>query len=187
MKLIVGLGNPGKEYEKTRHNAGFMVVDRLAQRHAITGAKTKFRAGMLEGQIAGDKCVLLQPVTFMNRSGQSVSEAVNFYKLNTEDLLIIVDDTALPVGKLRLRAAGSAGGHNGLADIQNLLGTSKYSRLRVGVGDPGRAKQRDYVLGRFSKEEMEELEPALARACDAVECWIREGITEAMNGFNASE
>lgn len=184
MKLIVGLGNPGTEYAKTRHNAGFMVLDRLAQRHGITGVKTKFRAGMLEGRIAGEKCVLLQPVTFMNRSGQSVNEAAGFYKLETEDLLIVVDDTALDVGRIRLRTSGSAGGHNGLADIQNMLGTSKYPRLRVGVGERGRAKQRDYVLGRFTDQQLDDLDPALNRACDAIECWVSDGMTEAMNRYN---
>lgn len=188
MKVIVGLGNPGSEYAKTRHNAGFMVLDRLAMRHAITGLKTKFHAGLLEGPIAGQRCALLQPVTYMNRSGLTVGEAVTFYKLPPEDLLIVVDDIAIPTGKIRMRKDGGAGGHNGLADIERTLGNKNYHRLRIGIDSPpGRMPLHDYVLGRFSDAQMESLVPAIEKACDAIECWIKEGIEPAMNRFNAVE
>lgn len=190
MKLIVGLGNPGSEYAQTRHNAGFMVLTRLAQRHRLTDhpVRARFRSAMLEGPIAGDKCVLLQPQTFMNRSGAAVQEAVAFYKLDLADLLIVVDDVALPTGRIRLRASGSAGGHNGLGDIERALGAIDYPRLRIGIdAPPPRIIQADYVLGRFSPDQLERLEPALEAACDAVECWITHGIERTMTRFNAAE
>jgi PTH1 family peptidyl-tRNA hydrolase len=187
MKLIIGLGNPGSEYAKTRHNAGFMVLERLAQRHGLGldgSAKTKFHAGVLEGRIALQKVLLLQPMTYMNRSGTAVSEAASFYKVDPADLLVIVDDLALDVGRIRLRASGSPGGHNGLIDIERRLGTRDYPRLRIGIGDKGRVPQKDYVLSRFSPEQQEQLDPALWTACDAIECWLTEGIEKAMTRFN---
>jgi peptidyl-tRNA hydrolase, PTH1 family len=187
MKLIVGLGNPGSEYARTRHNAGFMVLERLATRHGITGVKSRFSAGVLDGQVAGHRCLLVQPMTFMNRSGQTVAEAVNFYKLELKDLLVVVDEAALPVGSIRLRATGSAGGHNGLSDIENRLGTQDYPRLRIGVESPTRASRKDFVLGRFTEEQLADLDPALERACDAIECWLNDGIDKAMSLFNAGE
>jgi PTH1 family peptidyl-tRNA hydrolase len=191
MKLIVGLGNPGSEYAKTRHNAGFMVVDRLALRHRLPDAgpaKMKFHAGVLEGPIAGERCILMQPMTYMNRSGLAIGEAVAFYKLDpTRELLVVVDDVALDVGRIRLRAEGSAGGHNGLADVERALGTSAYPRLRIGIDPKGRVPQKDYVLGRFTPEQLAKLEPTLDVACDAIECWIKEGIARAMTRYNAQE
>jgi len=185
MKLIVGLGNPGPEYAKTRHNAGFMVVDRLARRMGLSGAKSKFHAGVLEGRRSGEKVVLMQPVTYMNRSGLAVGDAAQFYKLEPMDILIVVDDVALPCGRVRLRASGSPGGHNGLSDVARVLATDAYPRLRVGIDPPGRAPQKDYVLGRFSEAQLEALEPALDRACDAIECWSESGIEKAMSLYNA--
>ena len=185
MKLIAGLGNPGPEYAQTRHNAGFMVVERLAHRLGLSGAKSKFHAGVLEGRMAGDKVVLMQPVTYMNRSGLAVGEASQFYKLDPADVLVIVDDAALPCGRIRLRASGSPGGHNGLSDIARVLATNDYPRLRVGIDPPGRAPQKDYVLGKFSKEQADAIDPALDRACDAIACWIEEGIEKAMSLYNA--
>jgi PTH1 family peptidyl-tRNA hydrolase len=187
MKIIVGLGNPGSEYVKTRHNAGFMVVERLAKRHGITGVKTNFHGGVLDGQVAGHRCLLVQPMTFMNRSGLTVSEAVNFYKIDLEDLLILVDETALNVGTIRLRATGGAGGHNGLRDIENKLGTQDYPRLRIGVASPTRASRKDFVLGRFSEDQLADLDPALDRACDTIESWLLDGIGKAMSIYNAEE
>ena len=186
MKLIVGLGNPGPDYAKTRHNVGFMAVDRLAQRHGLSGAKTKFHAGVLEGPVAGEKCLLMQPVTYMNRSGKAVAEAANFYKLALDDVLIIVDDVALPCGKLRLRKSGSAGGHNGLTDIERALGSNAYPRLRIGIDPPGRIPQVDYVLGKFTREQQDQIDQALDKACDMVESWIGEGIEKTMSVFNAA-
>ncbi len=187
MKLIVGLGNPGSEYVKTRHNAGFMAVERLAKRHGISGVKSNFHAGVLDGQVAGHRCLLVQPMTFMNRSGLTVAEAVNFYKLDLQDLLVLVDEAALPVGTIRLRASGSAGGHNGLSDIENRLGTQDYPRLRIGVESPTRASRKDFVLGRFSEDQLAELDPALDRTCDAIASWLNDGIDKAMSLYNAEE
>ena len=187
MHLIVGLGNPGPEYAKTRHNAGFMVLERLANRHGITGIKTRFSAGVLDGQISGHRCLLAQPMTYMNRSGTTVAEAVNFYKLELSNILVVVDEVALPVGTIRMRAAGSAGGHNGLSDIEQKLGTQDYPRLRIGVESPSLATRRDFVLGRFSEEQLADLDPAIDRACDAIECWLNDGIDKAMSLYNAGE
>lgn len=188
MRLIVGLGNPGREYEKTRHNAGFMVVDRLATRHGFTGARQKFHAGVLEGAIGQSRCLLMQPLTYMNRSGLAVREAMQFYKLEPRHLLVVVDDVALPTGRLRLRSRGSAGGHNGLIDIERVLATTDYPRLRIGIdAPPPRVKQADYVLGRFTPEQFDQLDPALTRACDCIEAWLTDPIDDVMNHFNAQE
>lgn len=190
MKLIVGLGNPGAQYERTRHNAGFLAVDRLAHRHARGGvARSRFNAATLEaslpGSAGGEKCVLMKPTTYMNRSGQAVVEAVRFFKLDpVADLLVIVDDVYLPCGAIRLRESGSAGGHNGLADIERLLGNDRYPRCRIGVDPPGIVAQADYVLGRFTAEQWALVEPALERSADAAEAFVRGGITSAMNAFN---
>ena len=190
MKLIVGLGNPGSEYENTRHNAGFMVLDELARRHAGGSvARGRFHAATLECMIGHEKVMLAKPTTFMNRSGLSVGEAVRFYKLEpAEDVLVIVDDLYLALGSLRLRPKGGDGGHNGLADVARALGGDAYPRLRFGVdAKPQGASQVGYVLGRFTQEQTEALQPALKRAADAAECWVASGTTEAMNRFNTPE
>jgi PTH1 family peptidyl-tRNA hydrolase len=196
MKLIVGLGNPGLQYQWTRHNVGFEVLDRLARRHADPGAgaapvaRGRFHGALVEAQLEGQRTMLLKPGTFMNRSGTAVAEAVRFYQLApAADLLIIVDDVALPCGSIRLRASGSAGGHNGLLDIEAGLGTMEYARLRIGIDSPvtivpGGMAQKDYVLGRFRPEQRERLEPALEEAAEAAACWAARGIDEAMNRFN---
>ena len=195
MKLIVGLGNPGPEYAKTRHNAGFMLVDRLAMRHGLSGAKHKFHAGVLEGELhvgtsggpmRSERCILMQPTTYMNRSGLAVGEAVAFYKLNPEtDLLVLVDDLALDCGVIRLRGEGSAGGHNGLSDIQRALGTTQYARLRIGIDPRGMAKQSDYVLSKFTDEQWERIDPALDKAVKCIESWLVDGVEKTMSVFNA--
>ncbi len=186
MKLIVGLGNPGTQYTQTRHNAGFMAVDRLATRHGLTRPKTKFHAGVLEGLIADQRCLLMQPMTYMNRSGLAVGEAVRFYKLDPAvGLMIVIDDVALPAGQIRIRSGGGTGGHNGLADIERVLGTRDYPRLRIGIDSPGRAPQSDYVLGPFTPTQRDAIDPALDRACDAIEAWLAHGLDQAMNQFNA--
>ncbi|MEM7627543.1 MAG: aminoacyl-tRNA hydrolase [Planctomycetota bacterium] len=187
MKLIVGLGNPGTEYAKTRHNAGFMVLERLAHRHGLTGPKHKFHAGVLEGRINLHKVMLMQPMTYMNRSGLAVGEAAAFYKLDPEDILIVVDEVALDLGQLRLRASGSPGGHNGLKDLERALGTRDYPRLRVGIGPkPTRVPQVDFVLGRFTEDQLADLDPVLTRACDCIESWLEDGIEKAMTKFNGN-
>lgn len=187
MHLIVGLGNPGTQYDKTRHNAGFMAIERFARRHGLLDAgrlKSKFHAAVIEGVICDTKCLLMQPMTFMNRSGQAVREALDFYKLDTSELLIMVDDVALPCGRIRLRAAGSAGGHNGLADVQRAVGSGDYPRLRIGIDATGRVPQVDYVLQRFTPQQLTQLDPALDNACDAIEYWLAQGIDKAMSQCN---
>lgn len=183
----MGLGNPGVEYERTRHNAGFMAVDRLADRHARGAtARARFHALTLEASIGPEKCLLMKPLTYMNRSGLAVTEAVRFFKLDAaQDLLVLTDDVALPCGMIRVRASGGAGGHNGLSDIERLLGGPDYARCRIGVDAPGIVPQRDYVLGRFAPEQWEAMAPALDKAADAAEVWAREGVLAAMNRFNA--
>jgi len=191
MKLLVGLGNPGKEYEKTRHNAGYMVIDRLLSRHlpgaSNATAKARFDGLTWEAQIRGERCLLLKPVTYMNLSGRSVAAAVGFYKIDfTQDLLVITDDVALPCGTIRLRASGGAGGHNGLTDVERALGSKSYPRLRIGVdASPPFMDQADYVLGRFTSEQEPLIAAALNKAADAAEMFVAEGIEPAMNRFNA--
>ncbi|MEO1007213.1 MAG: aminoacyl-tRNA hydrolase [Planctomycetota bacterium] len=188
MKLIVGLGNPGSDYHNTRHNAGYMVLDELARRHAPgERAQGKFHAAVLEARMAGEKVLLAKPTTFMNRSGLTVGEAVRFFKLQpADDLLIVVDDIALPLGAIRLRARGGGGGHNGLADVERAVGGPHYARLRVGVDNkPAGSSQVGYVLGRFTVEQLEAIRPGIEKAADAAERWAAEGIDAAMNAFNA--
>ncbi|MEM9418477.1 MAG: aminoacyl-tRNA hydrolase [Planctomycetota bacterium] len=184
MKLIVGLGNPGPEYAKTRHNAGFMAIEKLANRHGLMGAKHKFHAGVLEGRINMHKVMLMQPTTYMNRSGLAVGEAAAFYKLEPEDILILVDEIALDVGQIRLRASGSPGGHNGLKDLERALGTRDYPRLRLGIGPRTRAPQVDFVLGKFTDEQLDEMNFTLGKACDCIESWLEDGIELAMTKYN---
>src|SRR3954451_1378427 len=196
MKLLVGLGNPGSEYVGTRHNIGWEVVDDFAARMGWIGsadqfnrlAKTKFEGLTLDGVVGSEKMLLLKPTTYMNLSGRSVQAAMAFYQLTPPDIVVVLDDLALPVGRLRLRAGGSSGGHNGLKDIERALGTNAYPRLRIGIdAPPPRVPGRDYVLGRFSEEQRKLLEPAVKRAVDALVVWIEQGINVAMNRFNATE
>jgi PTH1 family peptidyl-tRNA hydrolase len=197
MKLVVGLGNPGSQYVGTRHNVGYEVVDALAIRLGLVRsidefnrlARTKFDGLFLDGVApSGEKLLLMMPMTFMNLSGRSVQQAASFYQLAPSDLMIVLDDVALPCGRLRLSASGSSGGHNGLKDIQRVLGTEDYPRLRVGIdAPPPHVPQRDYVLGKFTPQQRAALEPAIPRAAAAVETWIGKGIVAAMNEFNAAE
>ena len=186
MKLIAGLGNPGPQYDHTRHNVGFVALDRLARRYAPGAiARSKFQGATIDAAIGDEKVILLKPLTFMNRSGQSVAEAVTFFKIDAaHDLLIIVDDVALPCGTIRLRADGSAGGHNGLLDIEQKLGSASYARLRIGIDPPGNIPQKDYVLGRFRPDQMPLVESACDEAVDAAAAWATQGITTTMNRFN---
>ena len=186
MKLIAGLGNPGPEYDHTRHNVGFVALDRIARRYAPGSvARSKFQGATLDAEINGEKVLLLKPLTFMNRSGQSIAEAVGFFKIDpVNDLLVIVDDVALPCGSIRLRGEGSAGGHNGLADIEQRLGTMQYPRMRIGIDLPGQIPQKDYVLGRFRPDQLPLVEAACNEAVDAAVCWCTLGLSTAMNRFN---
>jgi PTH1 family peptidyl-tRNA hydrolase len=183
-KMVVGLGNPGREYVGTRHNTGFRVIDALAEMLGIEVRKRKFGACFGSGEFADKKLILLKPWHFMNRSGQAVATALGFYKLGASDLLVVTDDMALEPGRIRIRAKGSAGGHNGLGDIIERLGTNQFARLRVGVGQSQDEWTVDYVLDRPTESEKPLLDAAIAKARDAVLCWIKFGIDEAMNRFN---
>lgn len=195
MRLIVGLGNPGTQYERTRHNVGFMVVDRLAQQHGAGNFRVSHEGFAADIHLAGQKTILLKPQTFMNLAGRSVASALQFYKIAMADLLVVVDDLALPVGLIRLRASGSAGGHNGLKDIQRAIGNfalmelpprkpEDYPRLRIGIDPPGRVPQKTYVLEAFSPAQKPEIDKALGKAVEAIECWADAGIQIAMTRFN---
>jgi peptidyl-tRNA hydrolase, PTH1 family len=185
MKLVVGLGNPGRKYEGTRHNVGFDVLNLLAKRKQAAAPKTNFQGEITEIEIGGQRVLLLWPHTFMNRSGGSALAARDFYKIANEEVLVVCDDFNLPLGKLRVRTDGSAGGQKGLADIINRLGDNNVPRLRVGVGPvPANWNPADFVLGRFNKDEQTEIEINIQRSADAVETWVNLGITVCMNKFN---
>ncbi|MEM6518592.1 MAG: aminoacyl-tRNA hydrolase [Cyanobacteria bacterium P01_C01_bin.70] len=191
VRLIVGLGNPGGKYARTRHNVGFDVVEALAQRWQISlSSHRKFQGEFGEGMaIAGHKIALLKPTTYMNRSGQSVRAVVDWYKISAESVLVIYDDMALPLGKLRVRPSGSAGGHNGMKSIIAHLGTQEFPRLRVGIGSVQRAGDRDravvaHVLGKFASDEAPIVNQALDWAIDATETLIKEGTEATMSAFN---
>lgn len=180
LRLLVGLGNPGREYRETRHNVGFMILDRLAARERAEFRKEK--SWQAEVARAGD-LVLCKPLTYMNLSGQSVRPLTQFYKIEPAQMLVILDDMALPLGKLRLRPDGSAGGHNGLKSIIEHFGTPAIPRLRVGIGSAERDAV-DHVLGRFALEEQAPLEQSLVRALEAIDCTRTQGLAAAMNAYN---
>lgn len=182
--MVIGLGNPGRRYAGTRHNFGFKVLDALAERLDINVTKRKFNARLGEGEVAGKKLILLKPMRFMNLSGQVVATAAGFYRVEPVDILVVSDDMALPTGKIRLKAKGSAGGHKGLADVLEKLGTENVPRLRIGIGPAERQDAVDYVLDRPGSEEKGLLAEAVAKARDAVLCWLEFGIETAMNRFN---
>jgi len=182
-RIIVGLGNPGRQYADTRHNMGFFVVDELARRVNAPESRKRFRAEISEARRDADRFVLVMPQTYMNESGVTVREIVRWYKVAHTQVLIVVDDLDLPFGQIRLRARGSAGGHNGLKSIFGLLGTQEIPRLRIGIGrGPGEAKA--HVLARFSREEEAHLPAVIAAAADVVERWADYGMVDAMNVAN---
>ncbi len=185
--LLVGLGNPGKQYENTRHNAGFMAVDTIAQKHHVEIKRIKFKGTVAECSLAGKKVLLLKPSTYMNLSGQSVQEAMNFYKLPPEKVLILFDDINLDPGKLRIRRKGSDGGHNGMKNIIYLSGSDQFPRIKLGVGKKPHPDYNlaDWVLSRFSQKEQKELELALENAAAAAELIVRGEIDRAMNLYNS--
>jgi PTH1 family peptidyl-tRNA hydrolase len=185
MKLVVGLGNPGRKYEGTRHNVGFRVAAELAAKYGTSNPKRAFQGELVEALIGGEKILLLCPHTLMNLSGQSVLEARDFYKIPHENLLIVADDLNLPLGKLRFRQSGSSGGQNGLKDIIRRLGGDDIPRLRIGIGSPPAGRNAaDYVLGKFTKDEVPEIDVAIGHAADAVALWAREGLQTAANKYN---
>lgn len=185
MKLIVGLGNPTPQYEGTRHNVGFDVVDRLAEQYQIPLDTVKHKGVYGKGNIDGVKVILLKPMTFMNLSGESVAAVAGYYKIASEDMIVIYDDINLDVGRLRIREKGSAGGHNGMKNIIAQVGTDAFPRIRVGVGmKPQKMDLADYVLSRFSKEERTIIEDGYDRACAATALLVADEISHAMNDYN---
>lgn len=185
MKLVVGLGNPGRKYQDTRHNVGYMVLAELARRYGGSSVRAKFHADVVDANIEGERVLLLSPLTYMNLSGTSVVEAFRFYKLEIEDLLVICDDLNLPLAKVRVRTKGSSGGQKGLADIINRLGSEQFVRLRIGIGEPPSSFDAvDYVLSKFNKQETTEIELAVQQAADAVTFWVQEGADACMNRHN---
>jgi PTH1 family peptidyl-tRNA hydrolase len=184
LKLVVGLGNPGSRYEGTRHNVGFDVVDRLAAGGSGARFSRKFDGLVAETEIDFHRVLLLKPETFMNLSGRSVRQAVQFYKLDLANLLVVCDDLNLPLGKLRIRAGGSDGGQKGLRDIAAQLGTEDYPRLRIGIGETGSMNATDFVLTRFRLAERSVIDEALITATQAVAVWATQDLAAAMNRFN---
>lgn len=187
MYIIAGLGNPGKEYEGTRHNAGFMVIDRLADEYNISVDTKKHKALCGKGVIEGNQVILVKPQTYMNLSGQAVAEVMNYYKADLEDLIVIFDDISLEPGKIRIRPKGSAGGHNGIKNIIAQLGTQEFGRIKVGVGDkPKNYDLVNWVLGHFSKEDAELMEDGVKKAVKAAVTIMNEGVEAGMNKFNGN-
>lgn len=186
LHLVVGLGNPGADYAKTRHNAGFALADLLAKRwRAEWRAAKKFQAQVARAEPDGRKILLCEPQTTMNASGEAVGAMVNFYRLPLTGLLVAVDDADLPLGEIRLRPRGSSGGHHGLESIEQHLGSREFARLRIGIGRADGAREiTDYVLGRFSATDSVLMKKVLERAADQVECWLVGGIQKAMSQFN---
>ena len=184
MKLIVGLGNPGSEYKKSRHNVGFCLIDVLSQRWGIDLKRRKYQSRFGCGLRGTESIALMKPQTYMNLSGRSVQEAMTFYKIGPNELIVLTDDMALRLGQLRLRRSGSSGGHNGLQSIIDEIGHSDFSRLRVGIGASPGPEAVQHVLGDFNKAEEELIATTLDRAAEAVECWLGSGIEAAMNQYN---
>ena len=187
MFLIVGLGNPGKEYDGTRHNIGFAAVDYIADKYNIELNRIKFKGVFGEGFIEGKKVILLKPTTYMNLSGESIREVINFYKISNEEVIVIYDDISLEVGRLRIREKGSHGGHNGIKSIIANLGTDVFPRVKIGVGAP-KGNLVSHVLGKFSEDEIEVLRETIKASSDAVSIMMKADTKEAMNklnGFNA--
>ncbi len=184
IKLIVGLGNPGARFAQNRHNVGFFIVDQFARAHDLEFSRRRFNALLAEGDTAGQRIMIVKPQTYMNASGGAVGKLFAFYKIAPHDLLVIYDDLDLPLGKIRLRSRGSAGGHHGMESIIARIGTSDFPRLRVGIGRPDPDADVDHVLSNFTADERTVMRETFERAADAIDVWLRDGITVAMNKFN---
>ncbi len=185
MKLIVGLGNPGREYADTRHNVGFWAVDLLAERHGLRFNQKRARSQVASGELLGARMTLAKPMTYMNLSGEAVRQLLQELGVRPEELLVIYDDVDLPLGKLRLRRSGSPGTHNGMRNIVLCLGTESFPRLRIGIGQPPEGVDvSDYVLSPFPRDQLEQAHESVARAADAVECLLEHGWTRAMTEYN---
>jgi peptidyl-tRNA hydrolase, PTH1 family len=188
IRAVIGLGNPGRKYQASRHNAGFQVLDQLAAAEGLTWSmKRDFKAEIAEWRRGSDRVFLVKPQTFMNLSGESVSAFRSFYKLEPEDLLIAYDDMDLPLGRLRLRMAGGAGGHNGMKSILGVLGSNQVDRLRIGVGRPDRGDEVGFVLGRFSADEAKTMAQAIDFSVDSIRSWLTQGMSATMNLFNRND
>jgi PTH1 family peptidyl-tRNA hydrolase len=188
MKLVVGLGNPGSKYERSRHNVGFEIVDQVARTNAAEPFRSGFDGMISNCLIDGEKVLLLKPMTYMNRSGAAVRKASDFFKIQGEEVLVVCDDFSLPIGQLRFRKSGSAGGQNGLKDVIASLGSDAVPRLRVGIDPPDpRMDPADYVLSGFRPAERQIIDDAVIDAGRAVECWCRSGMQAAMNAFNGKK
>ncbi len=188
MYVIVGLGNPGKEYAETKHNVGFRVIDKLAAQYNIDVSKFKHKALIGDGMISGKKVLLVKPQTYMNLSGESVKEVMSFYKVPIENMIVVYDDTSLELGMIRIREKGSAGGHNGIKNIISHMGTDVFNRVKVGIGEkPNGWDLADYVLAKFSKDDEAGIEMGIDKASQAVGIFISTGIKDAMNKFNAKQ
>lgn len=184
MRLIVGLGNPGAEYAGTRHNVGFEVVQRLGERYGIALRKRAHRSVLGDGTIEGQKVILARPMTYMNLSGEAIGSICRMYRIPPQDVIVVVDDIALPIGLIRLRLKGSSGGHNGLESIERSLNSREYPRVRIGVGNALPGRMVNHVLGRFRPAERELIQEAIERAADSLETALRDGFEAAMNQFN---
>lgn len=189
MYIIAGLGNPESKYDHTRHNIGFHAIDVLCDKYSIRLNKLKFKACFGDGIIGGEKVILAKPQTYMNLSGESIRDMAAFYKIPTENIIVIFDDISLDTGRMRIRPTGSAGGHNGIKSIIYQLNSDKFPRIKLGIGAPPHSDfdLADYVLGRFTSEEIKILEPVLLDTADAVECIIKNGIERAMNKYNGKK
>ena len=184
--LLVGLGNPGDKYDNTRHNVGFAAIDQLAEELRVPVQKLKYRALTQTVELGGAKVLLMKPITYMNLSGEAVGEAARFFKIPADHVLVLSDDVSLPLGKLRIRKGGSAGGHNGLKNIIQHLGTDQFPRVKIGVGEKPHPDydMADWVLGKFAGEDLKTITQAIQRAGKAAECYIHDGPDRAMNRFN---
>jgi len=187
MKLIVGLGNPGRKYVGTRHNIGFDIVAGIAKQYGVGSVKTQFKAEVMDASVDGDKAVIACPQTYMNKSGDTVRAAIDFYKLEPEQILVICDDFSLPICRLRFRPKGSAGGQKGLSDILKQAGTQEIARLRFGIGTPPEKwDPADFVLSKFASKERTDVEIDAARAAEAAADWVRHGVEYCMNQYNGA-
>lgn len=184
MFVIAGLGNPGRKYEKTRHNMGFLAIDSLAEKNGIKVNKIKHRALVGDGMISGRRVLLVKPQTYMNLSGISIREIADYYDVPAEDILVIYDDFDLELGTLRIRKKGSAGSHNGMKSVIDELGTKDFPRIRIGIGSSRGKDWKDFVIGKASKDDMQVLSDAASRAADAAACILEKGIDRAMNEYN---
>jgi peptidyl-tRNA hydrolase, PTH1 family len=184
MKIIAGLGNPGPEYKNTRHNIGYLVLEELAARHPLEKQESRFDALIGQVRIKGEKVLLVKPLTYMNLSGRALQPLLHWHKLDLQDFLVVYDDMDLPLGSLRIRPGGGSGGHKGIKSIVERLGSQEFARIRLGIGRPTDREAADWVLGRFSPAEREQMEQAVRKAADAAEKWVEAGLVTAMNTYN---